>query len=72
MSETRPQRTIGAIYEPKNDVDYYTSSKLSKQFDCLIHIDRATSIIPYDVLPSVVHMEGPASVDTPKYAPFEM
>jgi erythromycin esterase-like protein len=67
LSETRPQRTIGAIYDPNDDDSHYLDTNIGHQYDCMFHIDRTTSLIPFDLMP--LSRKG---VDAPKFQPFDM
>jgi len=46
--ELRPQRAIGEVYQSDSDRHYFQVA-LAKQFDAVIHCDRASAVTPLDV-----------------------
>ena len=48
-NEPRPQRFIGAIYRPEDERrSHYVRTRLSEQFDAVIHLDTTTGVEPLD------------------------
>jgi erythromycin esterase-like protein len=49
LSEPRLERAIGVIYRPDTErVSHYFSTRLSHQFDAVVHIDETQAIEPLE------------------------
>jgi erythromycin esterase-like protein len=65
LDEPLLQRAIGVIYRPETErTSHYFETRLARQFDAVIHIDRTSALQPLDQLPE--WNEG----DAPEGYPF--
>lgn len=49
LREPMPERAIGVIYRPQTErASHYFDTRISDQFDAVIHIDRTTALEPLD------------------------
>jgi erythromycin esterase-like protein len=61
LSEPRLQRAIGVIYRPQTErLSHYFSTRLSDQFDAVIHIDNTRAVEPLDLPGTESAPEGDA------------
>ncbi|WP_263419466.1 erythromycin esterase family protein [Terriglobus albidus] len=50
LDEPHLERAIGVIYRPETErVSHYFHSRLSRQFDAVIHMDRTMALIPFEL-----------------------
>jgi erythromycin esterase-like protein len=49
-----PQRTIGVVYDPENEIHNYLPSITGRRFDALLHIDQSSALHP-------LHLHEPRS-----------
>jgi len=49
LAEPRLQRAIGVVYRPDTERwSHYFESKISKQFDAVVHVDTTKALKPFD------------------------
>jgi len=62
LTETRPFRSIGAVYDPDQPGDYWHDAPLREWYDVIIHFEstRATAVLP-TVVPTPKPVPDPAA-----------
>ena len=59
------ERAIGVIYRPQTErQSHYFQTRVTEQFDALIHVDRSTALVPLEPSPHWYHEEVPETYPT--------
>ena len=65
LREPRLERAIGVIYRPETErASHYFGSRISEQFDAVIHIDRTRAVEPLEPTAAWDHGEPPETYPT--------
>ena len=65
LGEKRLERAIGVIYRPHTErQSHYFNAKISKQFDCVIHIEITHALKPLEIHPTWIESEKEHVPDT--------